>query len=178
MPEEINFWQPSGHHQEFKVIEKGAPFLFKLKSPYNAIGGVGFYSTQAFLPISVAWEAFNARNGCETFTEFKNIIYRYRQKAGNLFSINPAIGCLILSNPIFFHDDNLVALPENWSGSIVQGKSYDDREPIGALLWNEIQQKLEQVRFFDTKKKCFQKSVSARAHSESWLPRHIMVDVQ
>lgn len=149
MPEEINFWQPSGHHQEFRVIEKGAPFLFKLKSPYNAIGGVGFFSTQAFLPISVAWDAFETRNGFETYTDFKTSIDRYRQKSGNLYSDNPTIGCLILSNPIFFHDDNLVALPENWSGPIVQGKSYDDREPIGARLWNEIQDKLKQLDFFD-----------------------------
>lgn len=35
-PEDINFWQPGGN-VSFKVLQAGAPFLFKLKSPINAI---------------------------------------------------------------------------------------------------------------------------------------------
>lgn len=41
-PEDINFWQPGGT-VHFKVLQPGAPFLFKLKSPLNAIGGIGFF---------------------------------------------------------------------------------------------------------------------------------------
>lgn len=41
-PEDVNFWQPSGTVR-FKVLQQGAPFLFKLKSPLNAIGGIGFF---------------------------------------------------------------------------------------------------------------------------------------
>jgi putative restriction endonuclease len=59
-PEDINFWQPGGT-VNFKVLTPGAPFLFKLKSPLNAIGGVGFFSSHTFLPISVAWETFGNR---------------------------------------------------------------------------------------------------------------------
>jgi putative restriction endonuclease len=70
-PEDINFWQPSGNHQQFRAIDKGAPFLFKLKAPINAIGGVGFFSAQAFLPISIAWDAFAERNGCSSYFELK-----------------------------------------------------------------------------------------------------------
>lgn len=33
-PEEINFGQPGGK-SNFKVLSPGAPFLFKLKHPYN-----------------------------------------------------------------------------------------------------------------------------------------------
>lgn len=47
-PEDMNFWQPSGS-VNFKVLNPGAPFLFKLKSPLNAIGGIGFFSTHTFL---------------------------------------------------------------------------------------------------------------------------------
>jgi len=148
-PEDINFWQPSGHHQEFKVIEKGAPFLFKLKAPFNAIGGVGFFSTQAFLPLSVAWDAFGERNGCKSQTELKQMIDLYRQKTGNESSQNPIIGCLILTNPLFFADDDLIPVPENWKGSIVQGKSYSDAEPIGSRLWEEVRLKMEKLRFFE-----------------------------
>ena len=46
-PEDINFWQPSGT-VGFKVLQSGAPFLFKLKSPLNVIGGVGFFQVIHF----------------------------------------------------------------------------------------------------------------------------------
>ncbi len=68
-PEDVNFWQPGGT-VHFKVLTPGAPFLFKLKSPLNAIGGLGFFSSHTFLPVTIAWDAFKNRNGCETFDEF------------------------------------------------------------------------------------------------------------
>ena len=70
-PEDINFWQPGGNSR-FKILEHGAPFLFKLKSPLNVIGGVGFFSSHTFLPINMAWDVFGNRNGCESFYEFQN----------------------------------------------------------------------------------------------------------
>ena len=41
-PEDVNFWQPGGN-TNFKVLGPGAPFLFRLKSPINKIGGLGFF---------------------------------------------------------------------------------------------------------------------------------------
>lgn len=61
-PEDINFWQPRGS-QGFKALPEGGPFLFKLKAPLNAIGGVGFFASHTRLLLSVAWEAFEQRNG-------------------------------------------------------------------------------------------------------------------
>ncbi|MEO1023686.1 MAG: hypothetical protein AAFW89_14170 [Bacteroidota bacterium] len=55
--EDINFWQPGGKTR-FSAIHPGAPFLFKLKSPLNAIGGVGFFSSHSILPLDVAWDIF------------------------------------------------------------------------------------------------------------------------
>lgn len=148
-PDDVNFWQPGGSGHEFKVIEKGAPFLFKLKAPANAIGGVGFFSTQAFLPLSVAWDAFGIRNGCEKLNDLKDMIDGYRARGGNTTAANPLIGCLILTNPVFFEDSDWIPVPEDWKGSIVQGKSYRDDEPIGAKLWIEVQRRLERYRFFE-----------------------------
>ena len=37
--EDVNFWQPGGN-SSFKVLQPGAPFLFKLRYPDNAIVGV------------------------------------------------------------------------------------------------------------------------------------------
>lgn len=148
-PEDVNFWQPSGHQQQFSAIDKGAPFLFKLKAPYNAIGGVGFFSVQAFLPVSVAWDAFAERNGCVSFFELKRIIDAYRRKREKEFQENPVIGCLILTNPVFFDDDEWIDLPDDWNNSIMVGKVYDDQSKAGARLWDQVQQRLETQHFFD-----------------------------
>jgi len=135
--EDVNFWQPGGK-AAFKVIPSGAPFLFKLKSPLNAIGGVGFFSSHSILPISIAWEIFGNRNGSETPEEFFNNILRIRGFRNSLKE-NPNIGCIVLTNPIFFKKEDWIAIPSNWSSSIVQGKSYSTDEPIGFDLWHKVE---------------------------------------
>ena len=134
-PEDVNFWQPSGS-VNFKVLTPGAPFLFKLKSPLNAIGGIGFFSCHTFLPISVAWDTFKNRNGCETYDEFNKMILNYRNDKSK---INPTIGCIVLTNPLFFNREDWIQVPKDWSKSIVQGKSYETVDGIGRELWTKIE---------------------------------------
>lgn len=145
-PEDINFWQPSGT-VNFKALRPGAPFLFKLKSPINAIGGIGFFSSHSFLPLNIAWDTFKDRNGCSTFWEFKNMILNYRRDKNNS---NPIIGCIILTNPIFFNKEDWIETPNNWGKSIVQGKSYFTEEEIGNNLWNKIETLLNKYLVFNT----------------------------
>jgi putative restriction endonuclease len=137
-PEDINFWQPGGN-SNFKILTSGAPFLFKLKSPYNAIGGVGFFSSQSFLPMSIAWDIFQNRNGCDSLGQFQQMILHYRKDKINL---NPTIGCIVLTNPIFFQKEDWIELPADWKKNIVQGKSYDTSENIGAELWAKVELRL------------------------------------
>jgi putative restriction endonuclease len=170
-PEDVNFWQPSGHHQNFKAIDKGAPFLFKLKSPYNAIGGVGFFSVQAFLPLSVAWDAFGERNGYASYTDFKKSIDQYRYKSGNNLEPNPVIGCLALTNPVFFDDSDWIPAPENWSNSIVVGKGYDDNEEVGARLWDQVQIRLERKNFFKSASSSIQTQLTVNSGNDG-SPRY------
>lgn len=134
-PEDINFWQPGGN-ANFKVLSSGAPFLFKLKSPINKIGGMGFFSSQTFLPINIAWDVFEERNGYSSFEKFKQMILQYRTDKENL---NPTIGCIVLTNPVFFKQEDWIDVPEDWSKSIVQGKSYDTTEGVGFALWQKIE---------------------------------------
>lgn len=138
-PEDINFWQPSGG-TPFKLLQPGAPFLFKLKNPLNAIGGVGFFSSHTFLPMSIAWDAFGNRNGCNTYDEFKRMILNYRKDKEN---VNPNIGCIVLTNPIFFNKEDWIETPSNWAKSIVQGKSYDSEDLIGKEIWKRVEVLLE-----------------------------------
>lgn len=134
-PEDVNFWQPGGT-QKFGVLSQGAPFLFKLKSPINAIGGVGFFASHSFTSLTFAWDTFGLRNGCEDFYTFQKLILSYRNKQ---IDLNPTIGCIVLTDPIFFHPDEWIETPENWSKSIVQGKSYETSEAIGRKLWDKVQ---------------------------------------
>jgi putative restriction endonuclease len=141
--EDVNFWQPGGN-AAFKVITSGAPFLFKLKSPINAIGGIGFFSSHTFLPISIAWDVFEKGNGCDSYQELQRIILQYRQDKTNS---NPTIGCIVLTNPIFFRKEDWIATPEDWGKSIVQGKSYSTDTLIGNELWVKIDRLLQKYLY-------------------------------
>lgn len=61
-PDEVNFWRPGGA-RGFHVLQPGEPFLFKLHSPLNYIAGGGFFVQHTPLPVSLAWAAFQEKNG-------------------------------------------------------------------------------------------------------------------
>jgi putative restriction endonuclease len=145
--EDINFWQPGGN-TNFRVINPGAPFLFKLKSPYNAIAGIGFFSSHSILPLDVAWNIFEERNGVESFFKFKQKIINYRS-ADNPYSQNPNIGCIVLTDPIFFDKTDWIDVPTSWNRSIVQGKSYDTFNLDGRELWAKVDLLLNKYSLFE-----------------------------
>lgn len=138
-PEDVNFWQPGGN-MNFKVLEPGAPFLFKLKWPLNAIAGIGFFSSHTFLPLSIAWDIFKNKNGCNTFDELSQMILSHRK---DIININPTIGCIVLTNPIFFDQKDWIETPADWSKSIVQGKSYNSENENGKNIWIKIERLLQ-----------------------------------
>ena len=67
--EEVNFWRPGGG--AFAALRPGEPFFFKLKSPYNAIGGFGQFARFARLPLWMAWDVFGEGNGAATTEELR-----------------------------------------------------------------------------------------------------------
>ena len=67
-PDELNFWQPGGK-QAFRALQPYDLFLFKLHSPLNYIAGGGFFVRHAFLPVSLAWEAFGNKNGTPDYNK-------------------------------------------------------------------------------------------------------------
>jgi putative restriction endonuclease len=133
--DDVNFWQPSGVWN-YKGLSQGAPFLFKLKKPYHSIGGIGFYLSFTHLPINVTWDVFEQKNGCETFQDFKQVIKKYRKDKEN---DNPSIGCIVLSNAIFFNQSDWIDVSEFQSRTgIVQGKAYSLNSDNGRRLWSKI----------------------------------------
>lgn len=162
--EDINFWQPGGT-TNFRAINPGAPFLFKLKSPYNAIAGIGFFSSHAILPLDVAWSIFEERNGVESFFKFKEKIIHYR-RSDNPYSKNPNIGCIVLTDPIFFHKSDWIEVPANWNRSIVQGKSYDSYNLEGRELWSKVDLLLNKYRLFERSESAKSQLVLAEPEAE------------
>lgn len=135
-PEEVNFWQPSGK-SVFRALKPGEPFLFKLHSPLNFIVGGGFFVKHSVIPISLAWEAFEQKNGDYDIIAFREKVMKYRgQNLG--IEPDPLIGCIILTQPFFFPRGKWIPVPENWSSNIVQGKTYDIANPIGKTLWDKV----------------------------------------
>jgi putative restriction endonuclease len=133
-PDEVNFWQPSGN-RAFGAIEPGAPFLFKLHSPHNYIVGGGFFVRHSFLPLSIAWEAFGEKNGASTFEAFLDLVLKHRSGESRP---DPQIGCIVLVEPFFFPREAWIPVPKGWSPNIVQGKTYDTDEAVGAALWDQV----------------------------------------
>jgi putative restriction endonuclease len=141
--EDINFWQPGGN-VAFKVLSIGEPFLFKLKSPINVIAGVGFFSSHTFLPLSLAWDVFGNGNGCNSLNELQNMILSLRKEKSNL---NPLIGCIVLTNPIFFRKEDWIPVPEDWKPSTQQGKSYSIETEIGQKTWSRVEFMLQKYLY-------------------------------
>ena len=145
-PDEVNFWRPSGKTQ-FSAIQPGDLFLFKLKSPYNHIAGGGYFVRHSILPLSLAWEAFGEKNGATDQDSLLQMISALRNDNNR----NPFIGCSILTEPFFFHEQDWIPALANWGRSIVQGKIYSTEDSHGQLLWNTVMERLQQRLLYATK---------------------------
>lgn len=141
--EDINFWKPGGE-SSFKVLTPGSPFLFKLKGAQNSIAGIGFFSSFTFLPLSMAWDVFGRGNGCESLGQLQKMILPLRKDRSN---DNPTIGCIVLTNPLFFDKADWIKVPEDWRPSIVQGKSYNSEDGIGKEIWQQVEVLLQKYLY-------------------------------
>ncbi|MCW2953217.1 MAG: restriction endonuclease-like protein [Conexibacter sp.] len=128
---EVNFWRPGPG--AFRVLAPGAPFFFKLKSPYNAIAGFGLFARFAAMPLWRAWELFGQANGTIDRAAFS-------QRLGSLSFSGPTgfdrlIGCIAVTETVFFSPDEWVAQPSGWKANTVQGAGYDLGRGEGARVW-------------------------------------------
>lgn len=133
--DEVNFWAPSTR-SAINTINEFGPFLFRLKSPYKAIAGFGFFSHATTVPLSLAWELFGDKNGAPTLATMRERIGRYRADVVALQD-EVSIGCRTVVMPVFFEPDEWVREPKGWSGNIVVGKTFDMTRGEGARIWRE-----------------------------------------
>jgi putative restriction endonuclease len=138
--EEVNFWQPGGSRQ-FKSLEPGELFLFKLHSPRNFIVGGGIFAHSSLLPVSLAWQSFGIGNGVSSLEEMRKRTLKYRREARE--SRNDfTVGCILLTQPFFLSKDQWIPVPADWSRNIVQGKTYDLTKEPGATLYQQLHKAL------------------------------------
>ena len=130
--DEVNFWAPSAAN--FRALQPGELFLFKLHAPRNVIVGGGIFAYANALPCSLAWEAFGEANGARSAQEMRARIARYR-RADPSDRSDFEIGCRILTQPFFFEEPDWIPVPPSWSPNIVSFKTYNtgDAEGLGAV---------------------------------------------
>ena len=133
--EEVNFWRPGGG--TFSALSPGEPFFFKLKSPYNAIGGFGQFARFARLPLWMAWDVFGEGNGAATTDELRSRLAHLARSVQGPFGMDHPLGCISIAFPTFFAPDEWVPLPPDWQPNIVSGRTYDLTDGHGRVLWEQ-----------------------------------------
>jgi len=120
---EVNFWQPGGR-QEFRVLNRGEPFLFKTKwGDGNRLVGGGFFEGWVRLKISEAWNIFGYGNGVASLEEMRHRVGKYR-RARIQDDEDPEVGCILLNEVRIMPENLQIDAPEDFRKAIVQGKSY------------------------------------------------------
>ncbi len=152
--DEVNFWQPSPDNQ-FRALEKGDIFLFKLHRSgrtqhHDVIAGGGVFVSYSNLPISLAWEAFENRNGAETYSMMRKRLLRYR-RIQDLSHEDFKVGCIVLTQP-FFLDESFWFRAPSWSASIVRGKGYMIDSEDGRFIWKSLEHAWRLTRVFNLDK--------------------------
>jgi putative restriction endonuclease len=131
---ELNFWTPSAR-RSFRA-PPFSPFLFKLRAPYNAICGFGYFVQFSTLPDWLAWESFGLGNGCSSFEEMRSRIatirtrIRYDESTGS-----DEIGCIQLVSPVFFPREAWIPQPTDWKPRTQTQVKFDLAVGEGRRVW-------------------------------------------
>lgn len=135
--DEVNFWTPSSYWS-FKGLG-GAPFFFKLKAKYqHAICGFAYFARYSALPDWLAWDSFETKNGVASLEALRERIGRIRKNI-QYQNAGPSndIGCILLTQPVFFPPDEWIVGPKDWPGPNLRPMQYDLDSGEGYRIWNE-----------------------------------------
>jgi len=121
--------------------------------------------TYTSLPISIAWETFERKNGVSSYAELRDTILKYRESRGRSNGIDPEIGCSVLAQPFFFKRENWIPIPEDWKSNIVRGRTYNTQTAIGKKLFADVQTRLA---YQGVIKETRDKSSKAQDQSTEW----------
>lgn len=139
---EVNFWSPSDTN--FRALEPGELFLFKLHSPNNFIVGGGIFAHANSMPCSLAWEAFGQSNGAISLAQMRMRIAKYRREVPNDRE-DFVIGCRILTQPFFLDRARWMPVPASFALTTVTFKTYSTSDLDGRRLWEAVSDHLPEA---------------------------------
>lgn len=140
-PHDANLWRPSTRRFNLAV---GTPFLFKLKAPFHAIAGFGFFADFLVLPDWLAWDTFGEANGVDSLGALRERLRRIREGARIEADAGGRIGCCLIAEARFFPRDAWVRPPNDWSPRTQTGATYDLSHGEGQRVWAECMDRVAQ----------------------------------
>jgi putative restriction endonuclease len=133
--DEVNFWLPKAQ-SPMKTLLPGEPVFFRLKRPWYAIAGYGFFAHFVVLDLDLAWSTFGWKNGDPDRARFFDRIAGYRgvdvdRREGRL-----PLACTVLREAHFWPEERWIPWgeAEGWSRNIVQGATVSDAALVAKLL--------------------------------------------
>jgi|ERR1051325_8750331 putative restriction endonuclease len=135
---EVNFWRPGA--APFRALAPGSPFLFRLHAPRHFIVGGGFFLRYLRLPLPMAWKLFEFGNGTPDYNALVDRISHYRGESADSQS---EIGCIVLTSPFFFDEDEWLPVPKEWIPVFGPGQGYRTNEHIAGKVWEELLSRLQ-----------------------------------
>ncbi len=146
--DEVNFWFPKpGGLLRAASLDVATPFFFKLKAAHrHRIAGYGFLVLARELPAAYAWDVFGIKNGAPDSEAFYARIGQYRRELPRSDVRGATIGCLLITQPVFFPPDALVEGPEDWGQNTVRGRYQDLTQGVGARVWRDCLARTAQVQ--------------------------------
>ena len=131
-PKDANFWRPSA--RAFR-LDVGTPFLFKLKAPFDAIAGFGYFAGFTILPDWLAWDTFGDANGVDNLNALRSRLSKIQEGARIRADPGGRIGCCLIAEACFFPKGSWVSTPSDWSPRTQTGAGYDLSQGEGLRLW-------------------------------------------
>ena len=97
----------------------------------------------SILPLGLAWEAFEEKNGADSIAGLIALIAPLKGVGG--ITWGDLIGCIILRDVFFLPRDQWIPVPRDFHRNIVVGKTYDTSASPGRELWQAVQLRLVNV---------------------------------
>ncbi len=139
---EVNHWLPNASRM-FRALERGDLFFFKMKGKRKHIAGFGFFDRYERLPAWRAWDLFGVANA-ERDLESMLTSIRGTPRGRDSITGDFDIGCIVITSPVFFPDDDLVEPPSDWARvGIQQGMGYDLTVGEGARVLRDCLERAE-----------------------------------
>lgn len=134
--DEVNFLGAQGA-EPAQEAPRGEPVFFKLKSPFNAVAGYGFFASWAIPTIREAWLIFGYKNGDPTEHAFYQRFANMRQKPLRELDVDvETVGSMVLREAHFWAQEQWLpwGTEMGWHPSIQRSATETDQARVRLLF--------------------------------------------